>query len=114
MPALLGDDEVARHPYQSGRAGLLGWGHQGLRPAESPVRDEVHRIQSVEGRSNRKYTDEDAVAKAVEDAGYDPYEKRLLGITRHEPGPWPKKFEELLGGLVYKPPGKPRTCAGER
>ena len=31
----------------------------------------------VEGRSIRKYTDEAAVASAVEKAGYDPYEKRF-------------------------------------
>ena len=61
----------------------------------------------VEGRSNRKYTDEDAVAKAVEDAGYEPYEKKLLGITAMSQTLGRKKFEELLGGLVYKPPGKP-------
>ena len=34
----------------------------------------------VEGRSIRKYTDEAAVVKAVEAAGADPYEKKLLGI----------------------------------
>ena len=61
----------------------------------------------VEGRSSRKYTDEAAVAKAVEDAGYEPYEKRLLGITAMSQALGRKKFEELLGGLVYKPPGKP-------
>ena len=32
----------------------------------------------VEGRSNRRYTNEDAVSKAVEAAGFDPYEKKLL------------------------------------
>ncbi len=35
----------------------------------------------VEGRSNRKYSNEGAVAQTVSDAGYDPYEKSLLGIT---------------------------------
>ena len=35
----------------------------------------------VEGRSVRKYRDEAAVASAVEAAGYDPYEKKLIGIT---------------------------------
>ena len=37
----------------------------------------------VEGKSNRRYTDEAAVAFAVKDAGFDPYEKKLLGITCH-------------------------------
>ena len=61
----------------------------------------------VEGRSNRKYTDEAAVAKIVTEAGYDPYEKTLLGITAMSKQLGKSKFEELLGGLVIKPQGKP-------
>ena len=61
----------------------------------------------VEGRSNRKYTDEAAVAKAVSDAGYEPYEKKLLGVTAMTRQLGKKKFEELLSGLVVKPQGKP-------
>ena len=61
----------------------------------------------VEGRSNRKYTDEEAVAFKVKDAGFDPYEKKLLGVTAMSTLLGKKKFEELLGGLIYKPPGKP-------
>jgi hypothetical protein len=38
----------------------------------------------VEGRSIRKYKNEDAVAQAVHRAGYDPYEKRLKGIIAME------------------------------
>lgn len=61
----------------------------------------------VEGRSNRKYTNEDAVVKAVTDAGYDPYEKSILGITAMSKLLGRKKFNELLGSLTFKPPGKP-------
>ena len=61
----------------------------------------------VEGRSNRKYTDEEAVAFKVKDAGFDPYEKKLLGVTAMSTLLGKKKFEELLGGLIYKLPGKP-------
>ena len=61
----------------------------------------------VEGRSVRKFTDEAAVAEAVEAAGLDPYEKKLLGITAMTSLLGKKRFEELLGGLTYKPPGKP-------
>ena len=61
----------------------------------------------VEGRSNRKYTNDDDVASAVLKAGYDPYEKKLLGITAMTSLLGKKKFEELLGSLTYKPPGKP-------
>ena len=61
----------------------------------------------VEGRSIRKYTDETAVAAVVQNAGYDPYERKLLGITAMTKQLGKKKFEELLSGLVIKPQGKP-------
>ena len=61
----------------------------------------------VEGRSNRKYTDEVTVARIVSNAGYDPYEKKLLGITAMQKQLGKKKFELLLSGLIEKPQGKP-------
>ena len=61
----------------------------------------------VEGRSNRKYTDEAAVADTVKEAGYEPYEQKLLGITAMTGLLGKKKFEELLGSFVVKPQGKP-------
>ena len=61
----------------------------------------------VEGKSNRKYTDEKAVAFIVKNNGYDPYEKKLLGITAMTSLLGKKKFEELLGALITKPQGKP-------
>ena len=61
----------------------------------------------VEGRSNRKYTNEDDVAKTVIAAGYDPYEKSILGITAMSKLLGKKKFNELLGSLICKPQGKP-------
>ena len=61
----------------------------------------------VEGRSVRKYTNEAAVAAAVADAGYDPYEKKVLGITAMTSLLGKKRFEELLSGFITKPPGRP-------
>ncbi len=61
----------------------------------------------VEGRSNRRYTDESAVADAVTTAGYDPYEKKLLGITAMTSMLGKSKFNDILGELTYKPQGKP-------
>ncbi|WP_418750006.1 DUF2800 domain-containing protein [Frisingicoccus sp.] len=61
----------------------------------------------VEGRSNRKYTDEEEVAEAAKAAGYtDIYKKSLIGITEMEKLLGKKKFAEVLGKLVYKPQGK--------
>ena len=61
----------------------------------------------VEGRSNRKYTDESAVAEAVTTAGFNPYEQKLLGITAMTSVLGKKQFENILGSLTYKPQGKP-------
>lgn len=61
----------------------------------------------VEGRSNRKYTDERLVAAAVIAAGHDPYEQKLLGITEMQKALGKAKFNEILGGFITKPQGKP-------
>lgn len=88
---------------------LISWGNDikeyALAKAQAGTHFEGWKV--VEGRSNRKYTDEAAVATAVKDAGYDPFEQKLLGVTAMSTLLGKKKFEELLGGLIYKPPGKP-------
>lgn len=61
----------------------------------------------VEGRSNRRYTDEAAVTQAVTNAGFDPYERRLLGITAMQKLLGKKRFDELLSPYIEKPQGKP-------
>lgn len=61
----------------------------------------------VEGRSNRKYTDEAAVAAVVTDAGYTPYEQKLMGVTAMTKLLGKRKFDTLLGSLIEKPKGKP-------
>ena len=62
----------------------------------------------VEGRSVRKYRDEEAVAEAAKNAGYkDIYRQSLIPMTEMQKLMGKTKFEEVLGGLVYKHPGKP-------
>ena len=62
----------------------------------------------VEGRSVRKYADEDAVAEAAKQNGYtDIYRKSLITLTEMQKLMGKKKFEEILGSLIIKPPGKP-------
>lgn len=61
----------------------------------------------VEGRSNRKYTSEAAVTAAVESAGFDPYERKVLGVTAMQKLLGKTRFEELLAPYIEKPQGKP-------
>ncbi|MCR4691294.1 MAG: DUF2800 domain-containing protein [Lachnospiraceae bacterium] len=76
-----------------------------LKQALQGTKYEGYKI--VESKSNRKYTDEGAVAEAVIKAGFDPYEQKLKGITAMTSTLGAKKFETILGKLVYKPKGKP-------
>lgn len=72
--------------------------------------ESVEGWKLVEGRSNRKYTDELAVAEAMKAAGYDEsllYERSLLGITAMEKAFGKKAVGEVLKDLIYKPQGKP-------
>lgn len=66
-----------------------------------------HGWKLVEGRSNRRYTDETAVAQIVSGTGHDPYEHKLLGITAMEKLLGKKQFATLLSNLVERPQGKP-------
>ena len=61
----------------------------------------------VESRSNRRYSDEAAVIDTVKKAGYDPYEKKLLGITAMQKMLGKSRFEKLLAAYIEKPQGKP-------
>ena len=62
----------------------------------------------VEGRSVRKYRDEEKAAEAAIEAGYtDIYKKSLITLTEMQKLMGKQKFEEVLGSLIYKPPGKP-------
>lgn len=61
----------------------------------------------VEGRSNRRYTNEMAVAAAVSDAGFDPYERKVLGVTAMQKLLGKSGFDELLTAYIEKPQGKP-------
>lgn len=61
----------------------------------------------VEGRSNRRYTNEAAVQQAVTKAGFDPFEHKLLGITAMQKMLGKARFDELLAAFIEKPQGKP-------
>lgn len=61
----------------------------------------------VRGKTNRKYTDENDVIEAANKAGYrDIFKTSLIGITEMEKLMGKKKFNDILGDLVYKPEGK--------
>ena len=61
----------------------------------------------VEGRSKRVFTDTKAVVDVAVQNGYtDLYKQTLITLTEFEKMMGKKKFNELLGAYVTKPPGK--------
>lgn len=107
MPDTLNGNEIAAILPRIDQ--LIAWGSDvkeyALEQALAGKHFDGYKI--VAGRSVSKYLNDEAVAKAVIAAGEDPWEKRLLGITAMRTMLGRKKFDELLGGMIIKPPGKP-------
>jgi hypothetical protein len=106
-PALLDDDEIA--DILGRLDALTAWAadvkEYALRQALSGKKWTGWKL--VEGRSNRRYTNETAVASAVESIGIDPYEHKVLGVTAMQKLLGKSRFEELLAPYIEKPQGKP-------
>lgn len=106
-PNTLTDEQISRIVTHAGD--LKKW----LTAVEKHALDQANTgktypgLKLVEGRSVRRYTDEAAVGAAVEAAGENPWERKLLGITAMTKLLGKKKFDEVLGDLVDKPAGKP-------
>lgn len=109
MPPLLTDEEI--EDILSRLDDLTKWANEITAYAQDAAvnHGKVWRgFKLVESRTNRKYTDEEAVAQAARDAGYhDIYKKSLITITEMERLMGKKTFAEILGGLIEKPKGKP-------
>ncbi len=61
----------------------------------------------VEGRSNRQFTDINSVVEAATKEGYaDIYKQSVITLTEFEKLMGKKKFIDVLGQYVVKPPGK--------
>ena len=113
LPPLLTDAEIAGVLHQL--PDLVKWANEIMAYATGEAVShgkEWPGFKLVEGRSIRKYTSEEDVAQAAKDAGYtDIYEHKIISITAMEKLMGKKKFQDILGGLVTKPPGKPTLVA---
>lgn len=109
LPPLLSDEEIA--DILSSIGDLTNWANEIIAYATDAAVNHGKKwpgFKVVEGRSNRKYKDEEAVAEAAKNAGYrDIYKQSLITITEMEKLMGKSKFNEILGELVMKPPGKP-------
>lgn len=107
-PDLLTDEEMAEILTKADA--LKKWVEEVYTFAQKEAidnRKEWPGFKLVIGKSNRKYTNEEEVIEAAKAAGYvDIFKTSLIGITDMEHLMGKKKFQEILGKLVYKPEGK--------
>ena len=78
--------------------------------AEALAGNTVTGYKLVEGRSNRKITDEALAVSKLVSAGYEEpllYERKLISMTNLEKLVGKKDFASILDGVIEKPPGKP-------
>lgn len=111
-PPLLSNDEVAE--VMTRLPVLLAWADKVKEYALDAALNHGEQFPGfkvVEGRSNRKYADEDGIAAALRKAGFkvaDIYKPReLLGLTAMEKLVGKKRFTELAGQYIIKPEGAP-------
>ena len=109
MPPLLSDEEIEDILLKLDD--LTKWANEITAYAQDAAvnHGKVWRgFKLVESRTNRRYTDEEAVAQAANAAGYhDIYKKSLIPITEMERLMGKKTFAEVIGSLVEKPKGRP-------
>jgi hypothetical protein len=109
MPPLLTDSEVEE--VLSKLQDLTKWANEIVAYATDAAINhgkEWSGFKVVEGRSIRKYKDEDAVAEIAKANGFrDIFRQSLITLTEMQKLMGKMKFEEILGELIYKPPGKP-------
>lgn len=109
-PSLLCDEEVAEVLLSI--AELKKWASDVEAYAYSQAVNEGKEwtgFKLVQGRRSRKYADEDSVIAKLLETGYAEdkiFSKSLLSLTKLEKELGKKKFEEVLGTLIERRPGK--------
>lgn len=108
QPALLSDEEIAEIISKADE--LSKWAADVYAFAQDQaINHDKHwpGYKVVEGRSNRKFTSDEEVIEAAQQAGYkDIFKRSLIGITEMERLMGKDNFNTILGRLVYKPKGK--------
>ncbi len=109
LPPLLTDNEIEE--ILSKLSDLTRWANEIVAYATDAAVNhgkEWSGFKAVEGRSNRKYKDEDKIAEVAKANGYkDIYRTSLITLTEMEKLMGKQKFKDILGDFIIKPPGKP-------
>lgn len=109
LPPLLSDSEV--EDVLSKLSDLTKWANEIMAYATDAAVNhgkEWSGFKVVEGRSIRKYKDQDKIAEKAKENGYkDIYRQSLIPLTEMEKLMGKARFKEVLGDLIIKSRGKP-------
>lgn len=109
LPPILTDEEIEE--ILSKLSDLTKWANEIMAYATEAAVNHGKKwdgFKVVGGRSSRKYKDELEVAEQAKSNGYkDIYRQSLIPLTEMEKLMGKAKFNDILGKLIYKPPGKP-------
>lgn len=108
LPPILADEEIEE--IISSLDDLSKWANDIMAYATATAINEGKQwsgFKLVEGRSIRRFTDDEKVAETAKKAGYkDIYRQSLITLTEFEKLMGKETFKETLGAYVTKPPGK--------
>ena len=109
LPPLLSDEEIEE--VLSKLSDLTKWANEIIAYATDAAVNHGKQwrgFKVVEGRSVRKYKDEEKVAELAKENGYkDIFRQSLISLTEMEKLMGKEKFKEILGEQIIKPRGKP-------
>lgn len=86
---------------------------RGIRPQRPSGRAQLPGWKLVQGRSTRKWTDQDAAFQRMERSGIDEallYTRTPISLTVAEKMIGKKKFAELMSAFITKAPGAPKLA----
>lgn len=113
-PPLLTDEEIGALLVRA--EGLVAWYNDLKEYALTACLDGkvIPGWKAVEGRSTRAWTDQDAALAALTAGGVEEaiiYDRVPKTLAQLEKVIGKQRFEELVGGMIMKPPGKPALAA---
>lgn len=108
--SLVSNEALSRYLLEA--KGLVEWIKDLEEEALSTILngEEVPGFKAVEGRSIRKFKDQDRAMGMLEAKGYDEailYERKPLSLSKLEKIVGKKDFSDILGEEIVKPQGKP-------
>jgi len=109
---LLSDEEIANLLDRSEL--LVNWTKEMKEAALGLILQgrKIPGYKAAPSTTQRKFRNEKTAAKLIEEAGFDPWDRKIKGIPALETLMGKEKFDEVCGPLVIKPTGKPKLTRG--